>query len=178
MVDPTVKVLVDAAEAPSVGQSRYLTLRRGDCCAACGYALVVGDHAYWDADRKVVECLACRPETARPGASADRIARGKTERRHQSVREHHPHIGGLLLRWQETPQQEKAWASGAIGERVVGGTLDKLATRGSLFVIHDRRVPGSSANIDHIVVTHSGIWVIDAKRHQKKRVEVRIRQRR
>lgn len=87
-----------------------------------------------------------------------------------------PHIGGLLLAIQDTPQHEKAWASGAVGERVVGNTLEELAARNSMYVLHDRRVPGSRANIDHIVVAHSGIWVIDAKRYQKKRVEVRVRQ--
>jgi hypothetical protein len=170
-----VKIIVCPADASSVGQSRYLTLRRGDRCVDCGHSLVVGDHAYWDADRKVVECLACRPEMARPGASADRITRQRTERRHEKVRQDHPHIGGFLLRLQAPPQHEKAWASGAVGERVVGGELEKLAAGASMFVLHDRRVPGSNANIDHIVVAHSGIWVIDAKRYQKKRVETRAR---
>ena len=31
--------------------------------------------------------------------------------------------------------------------------------------LHDRRLPGSKANIDHLVVTASGVWVIDAKRY-------------
>ena len=30
-------------------------------------------------------------------------------------------------------------------------------------VLHDRRIPGSRANVDHIVVAPSGVWVIDAK---------------
>jgi hypothetical protein len=29
--------------------------------------------------------------------------------------------------------------------------------------IHDRRIPGTKANIDHLAVTPSGVWVIDAK---------------
>ncbi|MFI5427510.1 nuclease-related domain-containing protein [Aeromicrobium sp. UC242_57] len=32
-------------------------------------------------------------------------------------------------------------------------------------VLHDRRVPGSRANIDHLAVTRTGIYVIDAKRY-------------
>lgn len=30
--------------------------------------------------------------------------------------------------------------------------------------MHDRRIPRSRANIDHIVVTPGGVWVIDTKR--------------
>ncbi|MBX6749008.1 MAG: NERD domain-containing protein [Micromonosporaceae bacterium] len=33
-------------------------------------------------------------------------------------------------------------------------------------MLHDRRVPGSRANIDHIVVTRRRVWVIDSKSHQ------------
>ena len=36
----------------------------------------------------------------------------------------------------------------------------------SIAVLHDRRIPGSKANIDHIAITAAGIWVIDAKRYK------------
>ncbi|BAS11743.1 hypothetical protein AHiyo8_00460 [Arthrobacter sp. Hiyo8] len=35
-----------------------------------------------------------------------------------------------------------------------------------LAVLHDRLIPGSKANIDHIAITPGGIWVIDAKRYK------------
>jgi Nuclease-related domain len=41
-------------------------------------------------------------------------------------------------------------------------------------VLHDRRIPGSRANIDHIVVAPCGVFVIDAKNY-KGRVEKRDR---
>lgn len=53
----------------------------------------------------------------------------------------------------------------AAGEERVGQVLDRLARRG-LRVLHDRRVPGSRANIDHLVVTPSAVWVVDAKRYK------------
>ncbi len=40
-------------------------------------------------------------------------------------------------------------------------------------MLHDRRIPGSRANIDHIAVTAAGVWVIDAKRY-KGRPQLRI----
>lgn len=37
-----------------------------------------------------------------------------------------------------------------------------------VFVLHDRRIPGSRANIDHIAIAASGVWVIDTKRYKGK----------
>ncbi|WP_454151679.1 nuclease-related domain-containing protein [Microbacterium lacticum] len=41
-------------------------------------------------------------------------------------------------------------------------------------VMHDRRIRGTRANIDHIAIGPSGVWVIDAKRYKDKRPEVRV----
>ena len=35
-------------------------------------------------------------------------------------------------------------------------------------LLHDRQMPGSRANIDHIAVARSGVYVIDAKRYRGK----------
>ncbi len=43
--------------------------------------------------------------------------------------------------------------------------------RPEVAVLHDRRIPGSRANIDHIAITPTGVWVIDTKRY-KGRIEV------
>jgi hypothetical protein len=38
-----------------------------------------------------------------------------------------------------------------------------------VFVLHDRRIPRTRANIDHIAVTRSGaVWAIDAKNYRGK----------
>lgn len=62
-------------------------------------------------------------------------------------------------------QSTAAWDKGAIGEERLGARLDALVSA-DFAVLHDRRIPGSRANIDHIVITRSGVWVIDAKRYQ------------
>lgn len=51
------------------------------------------------------------------------------------------------------------------GEERLGGHLDSLAGD-TLAVLHDRRIPKSRANIDHLVITTAGIWVVDAKRYR------------
>jgi hypothetical protein len=53
---------------------------------------------------------------------------------------------------------------------LVGRTLDELRGEHGC-VLHDRAIPRhdgrrSRANIDHIAVAASGVWVIDAKTHQ------------
>lgn len=52
-----------------------------------------------------------------------------------------------------------------MGEERVGTRLNELASE-SLLVLHDRRIPGSRANIDHIAVTATGVYVIDPKRYK------------
>ena len=64
----------------------------------------------------------------------------------------------------EEPQTTTNWAKGAEGERKLGAGLDNLAGRGVL-MLHDRRRPGTTANIDHLAVAPTGVWVIDAKRY-------------
>lgn len=55
----------------------------------------------------------------------------------------------------------RAWRQGAVGESIVGRMLADAGVR----TVHDRRVPGSDANIDHIAVAASGVYVIDAKNY-------------
>lgn len=54
--------------------------------------------------------------------------------------------------------------SGLLAERAVGRELDPLGQRGWR-VLHDRAVPGSTANIDHLLVGPPGVVVVDAKAH-------------
>ena len=59
-------------------------------------------------------------------------------------------------------QPTAAWKIGAEGEVQVA---EVLASATGIEVLHDRLVPGSRANIDHIVVGPSGVFVIDAKKY-------------
>ena len=68
-------------------------------------------------------------------------------------------------------QATKAWAHGAAGERRVAEILDGCP---GVVALHDRRIRGTRANIDHLAVTSVGVFVIDAKRYDGL-VEVRDR---
>ena len=65
------------------------------------------------------------------------------------------------------PQSTRAWAKGSDGERRLATLLVKALGQGAV-LLHDRRIPGSQANIDHIAVAASGIWIIDAKNYKGK----------
>ncbi len=70
------------------------------------------------------------------------------------------------------PQHIRAWQSGERGEIAVANVLDRLAAK-SIPALHDRRIPNRRSNIDHIAIGPAGVYVIDAKRYVRQRVEVR-----
>jgi hypothetical protein len=98
-----------------------------------------------------------------PGASARREHARRKNRREANVCEKHPHVGGVLLAVGEEPQHERAWLEGAEGEERVARALRKRLAA-SVVLLHDRHIPRSTANIDHIAIAESGVWVIDSKR--------------
>ena len=106
-----------------------------------------------------------------PGGSARQEHERRSGNLARRVRERHPHTGGLRLALAEEPQHQKAWATGATGEEQTAAALLKRCGPG-VHVLHDLHIPGSRANIDHIAIAPSGVWVIDSKRYKGK-VEVR-----
>jgi len=106
------------------------------------------------------------------GRSAQRRYDRQVAQRERSVRKRYPIIGGALLALFDDPQHTRAWAAGAKGERAVGQILDGLAEKG-VVTLHDRRIPGTRANIDHIAIAPSGVYVIDAKYRETGRVTKR-----
>jgi hypothetical protein len=68
---------------------------------------------------------------------------------------------GWRLRFRPS-EQARTWQRGAAGERRTARLLDRL-TRDGYVVFHDLAVPGSPANVDHLVIGPSGVFVIDSK---------------
>jgi len=80
-----------------------------------------------------------------------------TSRRSRRVR-----LGGVIVALTHEPQTTRAWASGATGEEALGKALGEVP---GVAVLHDRRMPGSRANIDHIAIGPAGVFVVDAKHY-------------
>lgn len=107
------------------------------------------------------------------GASARREYERRKAKDEQRTRQQWGRLGGLAVALTPERQSTRAWSVGAVGEQKVGASLDAIASD-SIRVLHDRRIPGSRANIDHLVITPGAIWVIDAKRYAEKRPELRV----
>ena len=145
-----------------------IRLRYPATCRLCSASLERGTRAYWDRHAAVATCVICadEDETTPPPAAAD-VAGGSAQRRHDKlsaarearIRAAHPRLGGVMLALSDDPQSTRAWSRGAEGERRLGKVLSEL----DVVALHDRRIPGSQANIDHIVVCALGVFVIDAK---------------
>jgi hypothetical protein len=104
------------------------------------------------------------------GASARREHLRRAQHREDAARARHPRIAAQLLALNEPPAHVRAWAHGAAGEELVAQALE-MRCRPEVVLLHDRATPGSRANIDHLAVAPSGVWVIDTKRY-KGRIEV------
>lgn len=102
-------------------------------------------------------------DRGRPGASAGREYHRRRSNREARVRRRHPHIGGLLLALGASPQHERAFARGQLGEETVARSLERRLAGGPTALLHDRRMPGGYGNIDHLAVAPRGVYVIDAK---------------
>jgi len=68
---------------------------------------------------------------------------------------------GWWLRFRPS-EQARSWRRGAEGERHTARLLDRLTGDGYV-VFHDLAVPGSLANVDHLVIGSTGLFVIDSK---------------
>ncbi len=155
--------------------TRVLELRRDDLCRVCHSALTAGARAQWDSSEKSVTCLLCAEvsaagpspsegiERGTAGASAGREYARRRDAREDRVRKEHPHVGGLILALTDEPQHERAWDRGRRGEEAVASGLEQRTQDGPAVLLHDRQIPGSRANIDHLAITPTGVYVVDAK---------------
>jgi hypothetical protein len=110
------------------------------------------------------------------GGIAGRSARCEFERRSQRRRleaRARPRLLAVLLgpsaRQKRREAEDRHWAVGARGEEMLAASLARRCPEAIL--LHDRRLPQSRSNIDHIAIAPSGVYVIDTKRY-KGRIQV------
>jgi len=129
--------------------SKTTFARNGAPCSSCEGMVQKGAEGWTDASQpkgKRVRCLACGPaETVMPAPPADPVAGSSALRQDKRYR------GDNNLK-------------GAQGEYLMGTYLAADLAPGA-HVLTDRKVPGDSeANIDHVVVASTGVWIIDSKK--------------
>lgn len=151
-------------------QLRRLRLRYAGACVLCGSPLAKGCEALYHPVTKTVRCLECKPgpnraaiDSGSAGASAHREFERRRAAREARVKSQlGSFLGGAALALAGEPRSTRAWERGSVGEQKLAEALEGIE---SLIVLNDRRVPGTRGNIDHIVVSPAGVFVIDAKRY-------------
>jgi len=176
---------------PSSQDWKRLKLRRDGICATCCAPLQAGTIALWSAAQRKVMCavhsetsillvenvesqpkvvIATELEAPMSQGIAGGSARAENERRikqrEKRVTKKFPRAGKYILALTNEPQSTRAWAAGAEGEVAIGKLLDSLAIKYDFRVLHDRLIPKSKTNIDHLAITKFGVFVIDAKNYQ------------
>ena len=97
------------------------------------------------------------------GAGARRRYEHLRGQREDRAREKYGRLGVAAARLAGDPQPIKAWKTGAEGEERIAARFAKLLDGKGVELLHDRGIPLSVANIDHIAVGPGGVTVIDAK---------------
>jgi hypothetical protein len=120
--------------------------RNAATCSSCGATVEKGKRGWTDSEAPAgrrVRCLVCGP-----GDSSVHVD---------------PVAGSSALRL-DARRRGDNYLKGAQGEYLMGGYLAQELIPGAR-VLTDRHVPGDSeANIDHVVVASSGVWIIDSKK--------------
>jgi Nuclease-related domain len=70
-------------------------------------------------------------------------------------------IAAVAAWWARPEPDPDRWRRGADGEAATAALLSRLPPR--WLVLNDLAVPGSRANIDHLVIGPTGVWVVDTK---------------
>ena len=159
----------------------WLVKYAGDCMH-CGKRLEAGVPAVYDARAARIHCLACPspgpaqvelpPERGVAGAAAqERYTRLVAERQRRVRARWGDRLGGLVLGASSVPQPVRAWKVGADGETQVGAVLDAIP---GCWTLHDRRHTGGGGNIDHIVVSAAGVFVVETK-HYAGAIRLKVR---
>ena len=173
---------------------KRMRLRYAGTCRVCGNALPERAEAIYERTSKTVRCVECpaspitapvdsvgagpvelpsdEPAPGVAGGSARREYERRKAKDEERLRAKWGRFGGIAVALSDERQSTAAWEKGAVGEERLGARLDALASA-DVAVLHDRRIPNSKANIDHIVITPAGVWVIDAKRYRG-RPELRV----
>lgn len=161
----------DPPEAPAELGLERLRLRYPGTCRLCGRTLEKGVEALYERASRTLQCVDCNAIDSTPvlelgsaGDSAHREYERRRAAREVRVKARLGNtIGRVALALAGDPQSTRAWERGSTGEQKLAKALAGLE---DLVVLHDRRVPGTRGNIDHILISPAGVFVVDAKRYE------------
>jgi len=165
-------------ETPQTASSRRpWRVKYDGACSRCGIALRAGEVAVYEGPTNSIRCVECPTPAQEPAATPEPdvdagVAGGSARREYERRKANREtrvkdrfgrRLGGVVLAVTDEPQSTRAWATGAVGEEKLAQALEGIE---GLRVLHDRRVPGTRGNIDHIVIAPAGVFVVDAKKYK------------
>ena len=130
-----------------------------------------GSEALWDRATKQVTCLACAPDTEiapdTAGASAAAEGERRKDKRVEEVRRLYGDHAAAVAEEMAGRDIAATWGKGSEGEsKLAAFVAREVGDR--VIALHDRLIPGTRGNIDHIFVAPTGLWVVDAKAYKGK----------
>jgi hypothetical protein len=157
--------------------AKRIRLRWQGRCAGCSRELAEGSYAWHCATSRTLRCDECAEEApaldaeteseprtnSTAGSSAHREYKRRRQAREDRARRRLGGLGVALARLSGEPQHIRSWKQGAEGERKLAERLEKRTAGAGVLFLHDRRIPGTRANIDHLAIAPGGVTVIDAK---------------
>jgi hypothetical protein len=159
-------------EDSTLDTPRLLRLRYPAVCATCGLALSKGSEAFWNRATRQAACMACAPVPGEPvagtaGASAAAEGERRRDKRVEDVRRRYGDHAAAVAQEMAGRDADATWGKGSAGESRLAAYVTK-EVGAAVIPLHDRLIPGTRGNIDHIFVASSGIWVVDAKSYKGK----------
>ena len=131
----------------------FKPLPYGGTCAGCGGKIERREKGWHDPVASKVMCTKCRPPEGAL-ASPSPVPEPDTPS--------NPVGGSSALRVYER-HKDPNFRKGATGEYLMDQFLHRTLSDGEV-ILTDRRLPGTDANIDNVVVASSGVWIIDSKK--------------
>lgn len=152
---------------------KEIKLKYNSKCELCSNFLPKNTIAIYDTKNKKVRCLTHEELQIKgyAGFSANEKAIAIEKKRKEEI-ESIKYIGKIIYPFLNPSKESAKWLKGAKGEVKIGKVLDHIAQEHNFKLLHDRKIPNSKANIDHILVTEKAIFIIDAKNYNGK-VELR-----
>jgi len=118
----------------------------------------------WNRNEKTITCLACAPSSGDPesgeaGASAASEGQRRRDKRLEEVRRKHGDHAAAVAEAMAERDHAASWGKGSEGESRLAAFLTR-EVGDAVIPLHDRLIPGTRGNIDHIAST--GVWIVDA----------------
>lgn len=131
----------------------FKRLPYGGVCVACDGQIEKNENGWHSPRASKVMCANCRPP--------DEISESLPPVAHP--RSSLNPVGGTSALREYERQKGTNWRKGATGEYLMDRFLHRTLSDDEA-ILTDRRIPGTGANVDNVVVASSGVWIIDSKK--------------